>query len=290
MTRILHLSDPHVSAEGPDADGVDGVAALERMLLDARHVPNLDAVVVSGDIADDGSAAGCIAVRDRVGTFAAQRGIPHIYSTGNHDRRPGFMQALGSGHIGPGGDDVGELMDPHDDTRAAVSMVGALRVVTLDSLIPGRTEGAISDDQLRWLARILATPAGDGTVLVLHHPPLRLPSVPYVAHVVLQNIEALAAVVAGTDVRAILTGHLHLQLAGSLAGIPAWVTPGIVTRIDMTAPPDVVRGVLGAGATVVDLTEPLAPTFHVLLARDPRAGEEVYAYDPFADDDAAAQL
>ena len=85
MTRILHLSDTHVSAHGPDMDGVDAIASLERLLHDARHVPDVDLVVVSGDIADDGSAAGCEAVRDRVGAFAAARGIPHVYSTGNHD-------------------------------------------------------------------------------------------------------------------------------------------------------------------------------------------------------------
>ena len=50
--RILHLSDPHVTRTGLDEDGVDAIAALERILHDARHVPGLDLVVVSGDIAD----------------------------------------------------------------------------------------------------------------------------------------------------------------------------------------------------------------------------------------------
>ncbi|WP_275425727.1 hypothetical protein [Nocardioides solisilvae] len=42
MTRVLHLSDTHVSAAGPDEDGVDAVAALEGLLHDVRHVPDLD--------------------------------------------------------------------------------------------------------------------------------------------------------------------------------------------------------------------------------------------------------
>lgn len=45
-----------------------------------------------------------------------------------------------------------------------------------------------------------------------------------------------------------------------------WVTPGVVTRIDTTTARHLVRGVLGA--TVVDLAEPTAPTFHLLLSRD----------------------
>lgn len=286
MTRILHLSDTHVSATGPDEDGVDAVASLELMLRDARHVPGLDLVVVSGDVADDGSAEGCTAVRERVARFAAGRGIPHVYSTGNHDSRPGFAAALGSGHLAADGSDRGELMDAARDTRAAVSRVGGLRVVTLDSLVPGRTHGHLDEDQLGWLADLLATPADDGTVVVLHHPPLVPPALSWLRPVVLQDIEALGAVVRGRDVRVILTGHLHFQVSGSLAGVPVQVTPGVVTRIDTTAPTGLVRGVLGAGCTVVDVGGPGELSCHVLAARDPRAGEQVYLFDAATGDDA----
>ncbi|WP_182523341.1 metallophosphoesterase [Nocardioides dongkuii] len=279
MTRILHLSDTHVSASGPDMDGVDAVAALDQILLDARHVPDLDAVVVSGDIADDGSAAGCQMVLDRIGSFAAERGIPHIYSTGNHDARDPFRTVLGSGHLGPDGADRGEPLAPEADLCAAVSHLGGLRVITLDSLVPGSVHGLLDEHQLERLPATLADPAPAGTILVFHHPPLHLAWVPNVARVVLQNIADLEQVVRGSDVRAILTGHLHFQLSGQLAGIPVWVTPGVVTRIDTTAPPHLVRGVLGAGATVVELPDGADPAFHVLVARDPRAGEQVYLYD-----------
>jgi len=285
MTRILHLSDTHVSANGPDADGVDAVASLERILHDARHVPGLDLVVLSGDIADDGSAAGCAAVREHVARFSAAREIPHIYSTGNHDRRAGFAQVLGSGHLDADGCERGTLMDASKDTRAAVSHVGDLRVVTLDSLVPGRTHGHIDEDQLCWLADLLACPAAGGTVLVFHHPPLTPPSLPWVRDVVLQNIDALADVVRGRDVRAVLTGHLHFQLSGVLAGVPVWVTPGVVTRMDTTASPGLVRGVLGAGGTVVDVDESGDLSCYVLSARDPRTGEQVYLYDPVTGED-----
>ncbi|MEI7058015.1 metallophosphoesterase [Nocardioides sp. CCNWLW239] len=290
MTRILHLSDTHVSASGHDMDGVDAVASLEGILRDARHVPGLDAVVVSGDIADDGSVEGCRSVLDRVGAFAAERGIPHVYSTGNHDARGPFREVLGSGHLEADGSDRGRLLDPDSDLCAAVSFLGDLRVVTVDSLVPGKTHGFLDEHQLAGLAAELATPTRDGTVLVLHHPPLHLTALPWVADVVLQNISALGRVVRSSDVRVILAGHLHFQASGFLAGIPVWVTPGVVTRIDTTAPPHLVRGVLGAGASVIDLADPASPTFHVISARDPRAGEQVYLYDPVSGDDVLEEL
>src|SRR4051794_6891522 len=107
--RILHLSDPHLTGNGVDEDGVDAAASLEAILRDARWVPDIDVVVVSGDIADDGSVAGYEQVRRRVAAFAAERGVPHVYATGNHDTREGFAQVLGSGHLGADGEDVGEL-------------------------------------------------------------------------------------------------------------------------------------------------------------------------------------
>lgn len=76
--RILHLSDTHLTGTGYDAYRVDAAASLRRMLSDARHLEGLDLVLVSGDIADDGSAAGYEAARDLVGGFAAERGIPHV--------------------------------------------------------------------------------------------------------------------------------------------------------------------------------------------------------------------
>jgi 3',5'-cyclic-AMP phosphodiesterase len=79
---------------------------------------------------------------------------------------------------------------------------------------------------------------------------------------------------------AVLCGHFHLQLSGFLAGVPVSATPGVVTRIDLTAPAHVFRAVHGAGATLVELGGPFSPSFHTLHARDPRAGEQVYVADP----------
>jgi 3',5'-cyclic-AMP phosphodiesterase len=282
MTRILHLSDTHVSATGFDAQGVDAVASLERILLDAGDLPAIDLVLVTGDIADDGSPAGCRAVGERVGEFAAARGIPHVYTTGNHDDRDAFAEALGSGHLGPDGADRGVLLDPSVGTRAAVSEVQGLRVITLDSLVPGKVHGHLDRRQLDWLSDLLETPAERGTVIALHHPPLRLPAIAWFESFVLENINDLADAVRGRDVSAILAGHVHFQISGFLAGVPVSVAPGVVTRIDPTAPPHLVRGVLGAGASVVDLADPVTPSFHTIHARDPRSGEQVYVYDPVA--------
>jgi 3',5'-cyclic-AMP phosphodiesterase len=278
--RILHLSDTHVTASGFDAGGVDALASLERILHDCRRLQDIDLVVVTGDVADDGSAEGCALVRERVGKFAEQRGIPHIYTTGNHDRRPGFTEALGSGHLSGDGDDVGKPLDGIGDERAAVSEVDGLRIVTLDSLVPGSAHGVIGTAQLDALADVLREPSPAGTIVAFHHPPVHTPTAPWMVEAGLHNRDALRSAIEGSDVVAILCGHFHLQLTGRLGDAVVWATPGVVTRIDLTAPSDVVRVVQGASATVVDLGGPFSPSFHVLHARDPEVGREVYVADP----------
>lgn len=275
--RILHLSDTHLTASGFDEDGVDAAASLDRILHDVRFLPDLDLVVVSGDLADDGSVAGYVGVRERIGRFAAARQVPQVYCIGNHDDRAAFAQVLGTGHVDAAGRDVGQAAVP--DARAAVSDVSGLRVITLDSLVPGSAHGLVSDAQLAWLASVLAQPAPAGSVVVVHHPPIALTGLPWMVTDGLRNTEALGAVLAGTDVRAVLCGHFHLQLAGSLRGIPVSVTPGVVTRLDLTTRPELWRGVKGAGATVVDVGASGGPLFHALQARDPHAGEAVYLLD-----------
>jgi hypothetical protein len=131
-------------------------------------------------------------------------------------------------------------------------------------------------------------------VLALHHPPLRLGPLALTATAGTRNAEELAEVIAGSDVQAILCGHFHAQVTGHLCGIPVWVTPGVVTRLDLTAPPHLVRGVRGASATVVELGGPFSPLFHVLHARDPQAGQQVYlvddeSWEPVSGEDAEAE-
>jgi 3',5'-cyclic-AMP phosphodiesterase len=278
--RILHLSDTHATATGFDEDGVDALAGLDQILRDCRHLSGLDLVVVSGDIADDGSAQGCALVRERIAQFAADRGIPHVYTTGNHDRRPGFTAALGTGHRDARDAETGVLLDGLDDERAAVSTVNGLRVITLDSLVPGSGHGVVSQAQLDALAGILHDPAPAGTIVALHHPPVYTASAPWTIEAGLRNRDELAAAIADSDVVAVLCGHFHLQLTGRLGAATVWATPGVVTRIDLTAPPQVVRAVHGASATVVDLGGPFAPSFHLVHARDPQVGEQVYVVDP----------
>ena len=114
---------------------------------------------------------------------------------GNHDERAAYARGL--------------LRQRHDGCQDRVHEVGGLRVVALDTSVPGYHHGELTDDQLAWLREQLATPAPYGTLLALHHPPIPVPMLRGRRDHRLDDQHRLAEVLEGSDVRAILGGHFH---------------------------------------------------------------------------------
>jgi 3',5'-cyclic-AMP phosphodiesterase len=222
---LIQLSDLHIEEPGVESRyGVDTITLLDRALhrLEATGV-RADALLLTGDLTERGTAVEYARVRDAVEPVAARLGVPVVYAMGNHDDRA----ALRAGLLG---DDSGSTEPLYQVVR-----LRGLRIVVLDSSVPRLAFGELTTDQLDRLRAELAEPAPDGTVLVLHHPPL--PSVvPVAAAIELRHPERLAAVVAGSDVRIVLAGHTHLTSAGALAGIPVWVPGALASTTDALAP------------------------------------------------------
>lgn len=270
--KLLHLSDLHLKDHGVAGEG-DADGSLVRVLDACAHL-SIAAVVVTGDIADDGSDAAYHRALDVIGAFARDRGAFLMFAPGNHDRRDAFARVLGSGHFDPAGAECGE--PGPEGLKCASTVVNGLRVVTLDSLVPGKWFGRLGGRQLDWLRGLLQREPSVPTVLGLHHPPITL-DVEIQRRVRLEDREALAAVLAGSPVVAVLSGHFHQQIAGSLAGVPTWVTAGVVSRIDhLAGPAGLETALIGGSAALVDLSDRTCPLFATITAQDPRLGERAY--------------
>ena len=221
---IAHISDTHLLAEGRQLYGVvEGEANLRQALTQLQRVSGKpEAIVVTGDLADLGEADAYSRLRAIVEPVAAEIGAQLIWVMGNHDERGAYNQGLFDG-------------DHTDAPQDRVYDVNGLRVISLDSTVPGYHHGAISDEQLEWLASELATPAPHGTVLALHHPPVPTPLLWAMEMLELHGQDRLAAVLAGSDVRAILAGHLHYSSFSTFAGIPVSVASATCYTLALAA-------------------------------------------------------
>jgi 3',5'-cyclic-AMP phosphodiesterase len=265
-SRVLHLSDLHLNARCELRYGVDADLALGEVLESCASLGELAAVIVTGDVADDGSEAAYNRARDVLLNFARTRGAHLVFCVGNHDDRDAFTRSLGSGHIDADGNDCGIATGPAGRV-CAVSEADEVRIVTLDSLVPGRWYGYLGAEQLRWVAAVLTSE--QPAILAFHHPPIDL-GVEIQERVGLDDRDGLAAVVRPSLVTAILCGHFHQQIAGSVNGVPTWVTPGVFTRIDhLTGLPGSERAFAGGSATLLDITEPARPVFATIPVPDP---------------------
>lgn len=226
---VVHISDTHLVADGDLHGAVDSVARLEQVLADLQATgARPEALVFTGDLTDKGEPAAYEKLRALVEPVAEALGATVVWAMGNHDDRAAFRHAL---------------LDQENRTEPvdAVYRIGGLRVITVDTTVPGHHHGVVPPDRLRWLAEELAVPAPEGTILAMHHPPV--PCVQDLAVLVeLREQKALAEVLTGSDVRAILAGHLHYSTSATFAGIPVSVASATCYTQDLAVSVGAQRG------------------------------------------------
>ena len=232
---ILHLSDTHLLAAGQLYDRVDSTARLSRIFFELEGSgARPEAIVFTGDLADKGEPEAYAKLRAIIDPAAARLGAQPIWVMGNHDERGAFHTGL-----------LGQL--PSTEPVDRVYFVNGLRIITLDTSVPGQHYGQLEPSQLDWLADELSAEAPHGTILAMHHPPV--PCVLDLAVTVeLREQGALAEVLKGTDVRSIIAGHLHYSTTATFAGIPVSVASASCYTQDLTAPVGATRARDGAQA------------------------------------------
>lgn len=207
-TLLVQISDLHI---GGDENGVDPVPHLEVVIEAIRSLPNqADGVLVSGDLTHDGGPEEYRLVRKLLERLEA----PLHVLPGNHDNRALLREVFGL----PGAGDA-----PIDYTVD----VGKMRLVLLDSNVPGQDPGGFDPAQLQWVDNELRKVSGKPTVLALHHTPMPTAVREWDGiNLALEEREALAEVVARhPHLLAIVGGHLHRIAASTLAGCPVVSVP-----------------------------------------------------------------
>jgi Icc protein len=231
---IAHLSDTHFLAGGAPLGGTaDTVAHLDRAVRQlGRMAGSLDVILVTGDVTDLGERDAYLRVRDLLEPLAEATGARLVWVMGNHDEREPFAEVL-----------LREATPPDGPLNRVVDL-GGLRLVVLDTSVRGYHHGVLEAGTLEWLRDVLSEPAPFGTVLAMHHAPIATP-LALMDILELRGQDDLAAVVRGTDVRAILGGHLHYPTQGSFAGIPVSVAGALAYTMDLSAQPRALVGLDG---------------------------------------------
>ncbi|MGW2377163.1 metallophosphoesterase [Kitasatospora sp. NPDC001683] len=238
MLTIAHLSDIHLGQVHHRDAGKRARRRARQVMayLDALPGP-LDAVLVTGDLADHGLPE---EYRQVAKVLTSRH--PVLTCPGNHDRRAPYRQVL-----------LGE--EPTTGPVNRLHQLPGADVLMLDSSIPGQHDGLLDDRTLDWLDSQLASGRQELPALVaFHHPPVEL-HVPYVDGIRQFGEARLGQVLRRHPrVAALLCGHSHTPAATTFAGLPLLVAPGVVSTTTLPC----------EGGKGVSFDHPPMLAFHVL--------------------------
>jgi 3',5'-cyclic AMP phosphodiesterase CpdA len=221
---IAQLSDTHIR---PAGQLYQGVVDSNRMFQDAvEHVYGLDRrpdlILLTGDLVDHGKPAEYLHARDML----SRLDIPYLVIPGNHDHRENFRAAFADHAYLPAEGPLHYCIDQYP-----------VRIVGLDSCVPGKHHGHIDGAGLEWLARVLEKDTRKPTMIMMHHPPFAT-GIPYMDEYGCFEAGRLAAVVERFgNIEMLVCGHVHRPMLRRWAGTVACSCPSTTTEIDLQLNP-----------------------------------------------------
>lgn len=230
-TVIAQISDLHLKPPGVLAyHAADTAAALRRAVdLLNRLDPRPQAVVITGDLVDEGASASYGVLREILASLA----VPFFMVPGNHDRKDRLRAAFPEhGYL--------EGVSEPGGRRAMCFCIEAfpLRLIGIDTVIPGEHGGGLNPERLQWLDRALAERPSVPTLVFMHHPPFasgigHMDGEPFIGR------EELAELLRRhPQVERIACGHIHRAFSRRFGGTVATVAPGIGMQLDLDLRPE----------------------------------------------------
>ncbi len=221
---VAQLSDPHVVIPGALLYGrVDTAAFLSRAVAEiARLDPLPDVTVLTGDLVDKGEPV----EYDHLRRLLAPLAMPVFVIPGNHDAREPLRAAFGGDGYLPG---EGFLQYAIDDYP--------VRLIALDTLVPGEGGGLLCAERVAWLDHMLGVAPERPTLVIMHHPPFAT-GIERMDRSGLRGADQFAAVVARhPQIERVLCGHLHRAIDRRFAGTVAGTAPSTAHQIRLNLTP-----------------------------------------------------
>jgi len=225
VTVIAQVSDIHVRPRGLLYQNLVDSNAMFARAVEAlnRLDPAPQLVLITGDLTDEGLPEEYEMLRELLAP------LRHTYAVmpGNHDDRGRLREAFGDQPWLPR---EGELHFGID--------VGAVRVLALDTTVPGLHHGELSPASLAWLERKLAANAHRQVVIAMHHPPF-VTGIPYLDLYGLRDVGAFIELVSRyANIDRIVAGHVHRSMQTRIGSVPVLTCPSTTTQIALRLEPD----------------------------------------------------
>jgi Icc protein len=220
---IAQISDLHVSTPDTVNDSVLRTPwHLERAVAHLNALPRRpDVVLATGDLVERGHPDEYARLR----TVLAPLELPLLLIPGNHDGRDTLRAAFPE-----------QPWEPGPYLHYVVDR-WPVRLIGLDTLVPGTPGGAMCAERLAWLDARLAEQPDRPTLLFMHHPPF-VTGLAAMDDMGLDGKAAFAEVVARhPQVERIVCGHVHRPMTRRFAGTVAFTCPSTAHQLSLDLAP-----------------------------------------------------
>lgn len=197
--KFALLTDLHVNADSI------AYADLERSVNQLNKIKDLDFVLVSGDVTEEGDRASLIKVKSLLDKLF----VKYYITSGNHETKWSESGATDFGHI-------------FKSDRFKFNHNGYLFLGFNSGPILRMADGHVSPQDLTWIKKELSSVGKHVPVILVTHYPLQEGDV--------DNWYEVTDAARPYNIRAVLGGHYHRNMITSYEGIP-----GIINRSNLRA-------------------------------------------------------
>jgi 3',5'-cyclic AMP phosphodiesterase CpdA len=251
---VAQITDLHLSTAGSPIDQLFRTAEhLERAVAHLIAMrPHPDVVLATGDLCQHGAVEEYARLREMLAPLT----MPVYLIPGNHDDRANLRRVFHD-HPHLHGDAAGGDSDAPSDAFIQYAVEGwPLRLIALDTLLPGAEGGRLCARRLGWLDARLAEQPERPTLVFMHHPPFATGMLAMDA-MGLDGGDALSAVVRRhPQVERVVCGHVHRPIVRRFAGTVACTCPATAHQVALDLPPE---------TRLAAVLEPPACMLHVWL-------------------------
>jgi 3',5'-cyclic AMP phosphodiesterase CpdA len=223
---IAQISDLHISLPGDNTDRLFRTADhLDRAVAHLNSLARRpDLVLVTGDLVEHGQPQEYLRLRKMLDRLQ----MPYDVIPGNHDIREHLVDAFR---------DHQYLRNSGDGDVEYTVEDWPVRLVAVDTTVPGREGGVLSPRRLSWIAERLDEQLERPTILFMHHPPF-LTGFPVLDAMGLDGREELASILhRHRQVERVLCGHVHRLMWSRVGGAIATTCPSTAHQVALGLPP-----------------------------------------------------
>jgi Icc protein len=240
---IAQITDTHIVEKNKDWLSEPLTKTRERLTKVISYLNQLDplpdAVLLTGDASDTGTEAAYSHLKELLRPLKASLYI----IPGNHDSREEMRKAFS----------IQPYMPPEGFIHYAIDDY-PVRLIGLDTHVPGEDFGRICEARLNWLEQTLTREDKKPTLIFMHHPPVKTGTK------VFDNILCLASpkfeelIEKNSHLLGIVTGHYHHLCVASFGSKVCFIAPSVAPVHFFAHPQD-------DHVTALELEDP-AITFH----------------------------